>query len=194
MRYADVWPRYAKFWDTAVINAARVSDFTKEAAIALTRKPTYLEIQMATGLPWPMIATIHRRESGANFATYLGNGQPLVKRTTITPVGRGPFNGPSAFFNGAVDAIGQEGWGNVSDWRLEKILYYAMLFNGAGYEMRGLPSPYIWGGTSIQRPGKFVADHDFNPHVMDDQPGCAPLLFMIARLDTTVKFIRETAT
>jgi len=192
MRYAAQWPQYAKWWDAMVINQSRLEEFTAEAHFAITNKLTYLTITDKTGLPWPMIATLHRRESDANFSTYLGNGQPLSHVTTIVPRGRGPFHEPGAFVNGAVDAIAQEGWNGVQDWRLEKQLYYCELFNGPGYFMHGLPSPYVWGGTSIQRPGKYVADGVFSTAVLDPQPGCAPLLAMIAKLDPSVTFTRES--
>lgn len=198
MRYADVWPKYAGYWNEMVINPSRVAEFTTEAEVAIKNKLTYQQISSATKsrVPWPMIAVIHRRESNASFNTYLGNGQSLTRRTTIVPKGRGPFTNHlpdmNAFVMGGIDAIQIEGWDDVFDWRLEKQLYYCMLFNGAGYEMRGIPSPYVWGGTNVQKPGKYVADGVFNATVMDTQPGCAPMLQMISKLDSSVIFTRET--
>lgn len=195
MRYAEIWPRYAKYWDTMVINPSRVHEFTDEAQYAIDHKAIYQAISdgSSSKVPWPMIAAIHRRESDGNFSTYLGNGQSLAHRTTEVPENRGPFTGANAFVNGGIDAIKQEGWGSIIDWRLEKQLYYAMLFNGTGYEaLHGIPSPYVWGGTNIQRPGKYIGDHRYNSHVMDPQGGVAPLLAMIAKLDPTVTFTRET--
>jgi lysozyme family protein len=191
MRYADIWPKYAGYWDKMVINPP-IQEFTTGAQFAVDHKDTYQALESKTGVPWAMLACIHRRESNADFSTYLGNGQLLSRITTLVPKGRGPFTGPDAFINGGVDAIDAEGWGTITDWRLEKQLYYMMLFNGPGYELRGLPSPYIWGHTNIQRPGKYVADGVFNSSVMDTQPGCAPLLQTIAKLDPTVTFTRET--
>lgn len=191
MRYAAQWPKYAKWWDAMVIKPARVAEFEAEAKFAFAHKTVYDQITNATGLPWHMIAVLHRRESDANFNAYLGNGQPLDKRTTGVPVGRGPFTGPNAFFNGAVDAIRQEGWTNIKDWRLEKELYYCEAFNGWGYAGRGLPSPYLWGGTNIQRPGKYIGDRKWSGTKLDPQPGCAPLLATIRKLDPTVQFVRE---
>ena len=150
-----------------------------------------------TGVPWPFIALTHKRENGpdfdhSRFAAYLGNGQPLLRKTTIVPKNRGPFLGPNAFVNGAVDALRIEGMSSIKDWRLEKILYWCEVFNGSGYSAKGLPSPYVWGGTTIQRPGKYVADHVFNAKAWDPQPGCAPMLKAIETLDPTVHFIRES--
>ena len=192
MRYADIWPRYAKFWDAMKINPGRAQEFTAEAQFAVNHKATYQELEAKTGVPWAMLAVIHRRESNSDFNTYLGNGQSLARVTTIVPKGRGPFTGPNAFIDGGIDAIKAEGWGSITDWRLEKQLYYSLLFNGTGTEPFH-PSSYIWGGTNIQVPGKWVKDHVFDPSVKDQQPGCAPLLFTIAKLDPTVTFTRESA-
>lgn len=202
MRYADIWPRYAKFWNEMTIEPDRVAEFTKYAQYAVKFKSIYQKVETATGVPWYMCAVIHRREGNSEFDTYLGNGQVLWKVTTEVPAGRGPFISIAdqhnydmlidAFVRGAVDAVKVEGWGTISQWVIEKILYYCMLFNGAGYESIGLPSPYVWGGTNIQKPGKFIRDHVFSRTTMDTQPGCAPMIQMIAKLDPTVTFTRET--
>ncbi len=188
MRYSSLWPRYAGYWDKMTINGNRVSEFHQEASVAVLHKATYQELEKATGVPWVMLAVIHRRESSANFNTYLGNGQLLNQVTTIEPKGRGPFD---SFLAGGIDAIKVEKWGSISDWRLEKQLYYCLLFNGVGTEPFH-PSSYIWGGTNIQLPGKWIRDHVYDPSVWDPQPGCAPLLQMISKLDPTVTFTRES--
>lgn len=174
------------------INPDRQKEFTDEAQFAVNHKMIYTEIAQATGVPWAMIAVIHRREGSANFGTYLGNGQSLAHKTTIVPIGRGPFLGGEAFIDGAKDAIKVEGWQSISDWRLEKQLYYCLLFNGVGSEAWGHPSSYIWGGTNIQLPGKWIRDHVWSSTFVDPQPGCAPLLKAISQLDSSVVFERET--
>lgn len=190
MRYRDKWPEYAKQCDTMTIKPERVAQFEKYARHAIDHKAVYEEIAAATGVQWYHIAVIHRRESDASFNTYLGNGQSLARVTTEVPSGRGPF---ASFFAGACDALHIDGLDKVvPPWPLEKILYFCEVFNGSGYHSKGLPSPYLWGGTSIQKPGKFVADHVFDPNVWDTQPGCAGILWMIAHLDLTVQFTRES--
>jgi lysozyme family protein len=195
MRYSDIWPRYAKYWDGMTINASRVQEFTTEAQYAIKNKFTYSVVESKTRIPWQMIACIHRREGDAEFNTYLGNGQLLSEKTTEVPADRGPFTGPNAFIDGCVDAIHYEKWDTISDWRVEKQLYYMLLFNGVGTEAWTPPRPssYIFGGTNIQMPGKWVADHKYSSTVMDPQPGCAPLLWMIGKLDPSVTFTRETS-
>lgn len=189
MRYGAKWPEYARQWDTMEIKPQREGEFKRLARFAVDNKPRYLSIENKTGVPWDLIAVLHRRESDADFSTYLGNGDPLSRRTIHVPRGRGPFK---SFEDGAIDALRLDGLSSVIDWRLEKRLYYCELFNGTGYANRGLPSPYIWGGTNIQEPGKYVSDGNFNKIIWDTQPGCAPLLWTIAKLDPTVNFIRES--
>lgn len=186
MIYARKWSQYAKQWDTMIINASRRGEATRAAQYALDHMKIYKEIETATGVPWSMVAITHRRESDAQdalgnplFTSYLGNGQPLSKRTTIVPKGRGPFTGPNAFVDGAIDAYHIDRLDKIVDWRLEKVLYYSELFNGAGYDARGLPSPYLWGGTTIQQKGKFVADHKFDGRKVDGQLGCCAILKMM---------------
>ena len=194
MRYGVKWPEYARQWDAMKINKSRVAYFEHVAGYAIEHKTIYQAVELRTtsgraGVKWYHVAVLHRRESDADFDTYLGNGQWLHERTTLVPKGRGPFK---TFVEGAVDALKIDGLTTVIDWRLEKILYYSEIYNGTGYSARGLPSPYIWGGTNIQKPGKYIADRVFNARVWDTQPGCAPMLWMIAKLDKSVVFERET--
>lgn len=193
MRYGTKWPQYAKEWDSMVIKSGRQDEFKTLADFALKHKDAYTEIEHATGVPWPLIAVLHRRESDANFNTYLGNGDPLAHKTVNEPAGRGPFTGLKAFFNGAVDALHFDGLDKIAPpWPIEKMLYWCEIFNGAGYDMHGRPSPYIWGGTNVQVAGKYVSDGRWNGSVWDGQPGCAPILWTLAKLDPTIQFVRET--
>jgi lysozyme family protein len=171
------------------IKPGRLGEFTAYAQYAIAYKDQYLAVEKATGVTWPHVAVLHRRESDAKFYTYLGNGDPLDRATVHVPRGRGPFK---SFLDGAVDALRLDGLTSVQDWRLEKVLYYCELFNGAGYDMRGIPSPYLWGGTSIQVAGKYVADGVWSSSQWDTQPGCAAMLHQIALLDPTVAYVRET--
>jgi lysozyme family protein len=82
----------------------------------------------------------------------------------------------------------------VIDWRLEKMLFNAEAYNGAGYHNKGMPSPYVWAGTNIQQPGKYTADGSFDPNHWDTQPGVAGLLYAINRLNPPSQYQREQFT
>lgn len=189
MRYRDKWPIYANEWDKMVIKPERMEEMKRYAQVAFDHKDVYQAIEAATGVPAPLVAVLHRRESDADFNTYLGNGDPLNRVTTHVPRGRGPFKN---FVDGAVDALKLDGLDKVvPPWPIEKMLYYCEIFNGTGYNNRGLPSPYIWGGTNIQQRGKYVADGRFNSSAWDTQPGCAPILKLIGDM-VGYKYERES--
>jgi lysozyme family protein len=200
MRYSIKWPQYTKQWDSMKVGAgpkgsASLAEFNRVADFAIAHKDTYQQIERLTGVPWEIVACIHKRESDADkndnprFDTYLGNGQPLNRRTTIVPKGRGPFK---SFADGAADAFKIDGLNSVIDWRLEKGLYYSEILNGAGYDIRGLPSPYLWAGTNIQKPGKYVGDGQWNGRFIDPQIGVAGMLYTIMQKDKTIILPRET--
>jgi lysozyme family protein len=106
------------------------------------------------------------------------------------PAGRGPFD---TWEEGAIDALTYDGLTEIPDWRLEKMLFHCEKYNGTGYHSKGLPSPYLWAGSTIQQPGKYVADGKFDPNEIDEQPGCCGILYAIHRLDPPAQYERETA-
>src|SRR5258708_4181352 len=122
MRYAKKWPEYRDQWNAMSIKPTRQKEFDRIAEYAFENRPRYVVIEGNSGVPWPMIACIHKRESDAQdkhgnplFTSYLGNGQPLNRKTTIVPKGRGPFN---SFEEGAMDALRIDGLTSIRDWRL----------------------------------------------------------------------------
>lgn len=188
--YGTEWPIYAKQWDEMdACDEGWARTFSDLADHAITNKMRYLGVEVETGVPWMMIAAIHRRESDCDWDTYLGNGEPLGQVTKLVPKGRGPFD---SWEEGAIDALTYDGLTEVIDWRLEKMLFHLEKYNGLGYHNKGLPSPYLWAGTTIQEPGKYVADGKFDPDAWDKQPGCCGLLFAIHRIDPPAQYERET--
>lgn len=185
--YGRLWHEYAELWDKMVVNPSRVDEFDQIAEYAFLNRQKYLVVEENTGVPWPLIACFHKRESDAQdkhgnplFTSYLGNGQPLNKRTTIEPIGRGPF---PTFEAGAIDALKYDKLTLVVEWRLEKQIYYGELLNGFGNRFHGVRSSYLWGGTNNQQKGKFIRDHVFDSSVLDKQPGLAPMLKAIWELE-----------
>lgn len=126
-------------------------------------------------VPWYFIAVAHYRESNANFDTYLGNGQPLSKKTTIVPKGRGPFKTWEA---GAYDALVNcpPYAAKNTDWTIGGTLEKLEEYNGLGYANKGVASPYIWSGTDQYTSGKYVSDGKYDPDKVDEQLGCAGIL------------------
>lgn len=187
-KYGAMWPTYARQWDRMVVKPSRVRDVDAAAQTILAHKDRYVMVQDKTGVPWYLIAGLHMRESDLDFSTYLGNGEPLNRKTRLVPRGRGPF---ASWEEGAIDALKYDGLSSVFDWRIEKQLYMAEKFNGFGYAKKGLPSPYLWGGSNIQRAGKFVGDGRWSGDTWDKQLGVAPVWVRLASLDPSIQFTRE---
>ncbi len=187
MRYGLKWPEYAKQWDKMKIKASREGEFTRIAHKLVGLKDKYVPIEKATGVPWYMIAVIHMREADNNFNCGLAQGDPWNKRSRNKPI-CGPFN---SFFDSALWALKHDGLSGQKDWRIEKLLYWNEVFNGAGYHLKGTPSPYIWGGTNIQQAGKYIRDGVYSSKVWDNQPGVAPILYAMSKLDPSIQFVRE---
>ena len=189
--YGTMWPVYAKQWDAmeaiddewkATFKRARRACHQQQGALSGRRERHRRSVDDDRRHP--------PRESDCDFDTYLGNGEPLDEVTTLVPAGRGPFD---SWEEGAIDALTYDGLTEVTDWRLEKMLFHLEKYNGLGYHNKGLPSPYLWAGTTIQEPGKYVADGSSTPMPWDQQPGCCGVLYAIHRLDPPAQYERETA-
>jgi lysozyme family protein len=173
---------YAKLWDKAKISHPAQAEQWARKLLEPKNRSILEQVQNATGVPWYMVGVMLYRESSLNFGTYLGNGQSLSRRTTVVPIGRGPFN---TFLDGAVDALAFEGMVGIKDWTIEKILYWIERFNGQGYFSHG-NSPYVWSWTDQYTSGKFVADHVYDPNFVDPQGGCAAILKSLFEIDPSL--------
>ena len=143
--FAEYKNAYENNWADLEIRANRLQEARNQANRLLHGKPTYQQIESKTGVPWWFVGLCHYRKSNFNFDTYLGNGQSLARVTTIVPKGRGPFTGPDAFINGALDALRLEGFIGANDWGIARALYRLEEFNGYGYHVRLSP----WGRDQV---------------------------------------------
>jgi len=132
-------------------------------------------------IPWEFIAVAHYREAGLDenanprWDRYLGNGQPLSKKTTIVPKGRGPF---VTWEEGAADALvyAPPYAAKNKDWSIGGTLTKLEEYNGLGYARMDKPSPYLWAGTDQYSKGKYTSDSKYDPDHVDQQLGVAGLL------------------
>lgn len=180
---------YERLW--AQMTVLKTQAVAVQAKKVIASKARYTEVERRTSVPWFVVGCLHMRESNGNFNTYLGNGQPLNRVTTIVPKGRGPW---SSFEDGAADALAIDHLDQVKAWTAARVAYAMESFNGFGYRSpsRNIPSPYLWGGTNIQKPGKFVRDGVYDRSVVDPQIGGMAVLKSIIELDKTAKFSTPT--
>jgi lysozyme family protein len=199
--YRERWPVYAKMWDGMKVTRPSL-EFTVTRILA--KRSQYAPVAIVTGVPLAMIAAIHWRESGGDFTTYLGNGEPLNRVTELVPAGRGPWK---SWGEGAIDALQYQGLHKVKDWRLEKVLYWWEDYNGWAYffgptdyktgdKLPSMPSAYLWAGTNQYKQGKFVADRKFDQAAVDKQWGCVALLKGMMEMNQAIRdseaFTRES--
>lgn len=177
---------YASMWSRARLDPDRQDDALALARRIVANKPQYAAVQAATGVPWPVIAVLHYRESGLSFGGHLHNGDSLNDYTHRVPAGRprighGP---PFTWIESAVDALTMKGHElqNVGRWTVERILHECEKYNGWGYRGK-CNSPYLWSWTSEYRGGKYIRDHVFDPGFRDAQAGCVALLKALAEID-----------
>lgn len=168
-------------WQKAQIRDSRKAEAEHLAQVALLYKQNFYDpVEKDTGVPWYVVACLDRREEDCNHNAVLANGDSLWRPTVHVPRGIGPFK---SWHEGAVFSLKYDHMtpakGEGEHWDIVTALIAMEAYNGLGYYYRGLPSPYVWAGTSIQVPGKYVGDGAWDAHAMDMQPGCAEILLAL---------------
>ena len=163
---------YWELWESAKVSFDRMDLVENWVTRMWANHMRYRVISDRVGVPWFVVGAIHMLESSMDFRTYLGNGQKLTQKTTIVPVGRGPF---SCWEDGAVDAILRVGPLRPAAWVIPSIGLYLERYNGLGYARRYMNSPYLWACTNHYSRGKFVADGKFDPLAVSQQCGAMAL-------------------
>lgn len=164
-RAAEIQPRY---WHEAQTIAIRI----------LTNRARYESVATPSHVPFYVIAGLHNMESGGSFQCHLHEGSPLTGRTRYEPKGR-PVTGkpPFTWEFSALDALQYDHMGSVNWTSLHCALYACEAYNGTGY-LRfhpSTPTPYLWAGTTVARPGKYVADGQWCPTAISSQIGIVPI-------------------
>lgn len=177
---ADWSENYRQLWSTLAFSS---SDWQKQAtAIAqkiVANQARYAAAVAGTSVPWWFVAVVHCMECSMRFDQHLHNGDPLSGRTVQIPPGR-PVTGapPFTWEQSALDAIRFERLDRVTDWSLPNVLFNWHRYNGINneYKRRGIPTPYLWSGSTHYKKGKYVRDGVFDPEFVSRQLGAAVIL------------------
>ena len=160
----------------AIIKSDRTSEAMKAADAIKANRERYEVVEKETGVPWWFIGALHYREASLSFKTHLHNGDSLSARTKNVPKGYPKAGSPPFTWEfSAVDALEYDKLTGLEWSSMQKALDRAEAYNGLGYKKKGLPSPYVWGGTSVQKAGKYVADGKFSATTWDKQLGVAAI-------------------
>lgn len=163
-------------------------------------KKRYDSVGQATGIPGMLICAIHYRE-GLGFNRYLHNGERLGKPTTFVPAGilfkedEWEKAAIHALGGDVVDANGKKSLSSFQTLRKElgltadskdigAMMAFSERYNGMGYRSKGVRSCYVYGGTNLNQPGRYVADHKFDPKSVDQRLGTAAIIMGIQSLES----------
>jgi lysozyme family protein len=192
-------PEYELLWSRVIAPGSLIRVPAEEEAESILEpaaRRRFQNVEILTGVPWFVTGIISVRESGAppNFHAWLHNGDPMFdheghpRQTVHVPAHR-PADPDCTWEDGCHDAYKREELLDHRDWSPAFVAWLLEKFNGFGYrEYHHIPSPYLWGGTVVQKPGKYVRDKHYDPTVMDEQIGGMALLAALMQLDPSVKF------
>jgi len=183
--YSVLKDEYQKLWDTCTVSSSKYMLSVKASILASQSR--YESVSSVTGVPWKIIAVIHRMECGGSFQKHLHNGDPLTAKTVQVPAGRPKTcTPPFKWEDSAIDALGYDGLTKQKDWSVTNSLFFLEKFNGWGYRngagqatTPARRSPYLWAATSHYIKGKYVADGKFDSEAVSQQIGAAALLKML---------------
>lgn len=167
------------WWNNLKVDQSYINLIKDAADMIMNHKADYQSVTDQTNIPFYMVGTIHYREASFNFKTYLANGDPLFSedgtpiKTIHVPYDFGPFDN---WKDAAVGTFKHLGFDKGYHWDLLNSLDNMERYNGLGYRHRNLASPYVWAGTNAYTGGLYQSDGEFNPHVLDQRPGAAPIL------------------
>lgn len=185
--FNELKSEYTFLLSNMVTKPEKLAAVTEIANKLIAHKDRYLPVAAKTGVPWHVIAALHERESDADFDTYLGNGEPLTRKTKLVPKGRGPF---ASFEAGAIDALHVDGLDQITDWSPERVCFEFEVFNGFGYRGQGINSPYLWSFSNNYTRGKYTETpkgSTYRPNMVDAQCGAIPVIRRIMELDPSAR-------
>jgi lysozyme family protein len=177
VKSAQLLAEYQHLFDTCLIKPAKYAAVDAVIKRMSQGRDRYETVSKLTGVPWFFTAIIHTLEGGGKFTTHLHNGDPLSARTVQVPSGR-PKTGkpPFKWEDSACDALQLRKLDKVTDWSVPEILFQLEGYNGFGYRVKGINSPYLWSYSNHYSKGKYTSDGHYDPNAVSKQIGAAVIL------------------
>jgi uncharacterized protein (TIGR02594 family) len=165
-------------WNKAEVEPTKLKEVDAQVKnYLLKNKDRYVAVSKKTRVPWFVIGCLHYMEGSCNFTTHLHNGDSLKARTIQVPAGRPKIGTPPfSWEDSAIDALGYDHLANETDWSIPHILYLCEAYNGFGYRSHNVPSAYVWAGTTVAKPGRYIADRVWSATSMSTRCACASML------------------
>jgi lysozyme family protein len=174
--FADLADEYRAYFEMCKIREDKLEAVDVYCDRLLKNKGRYEDLGAKLSIPWYFIGAIHSLESDCSFKCHLHNGDPLDALTVRVPVGRPQVGAPPFLWEeSAEDVLTIKALDDLEDWSISRTLFRWEAYNGFGYRLRQLPSPYLWSFSNLYERGKFVADHQFDPDAVSAQCGAATI-------------------
>lgn len=181
---------YLQDWQALAILPQHATVVASDARRILEHKDAYQAVEAVTGVPWHVVGIIDMMEGGGGAHTNPCNGQTLMRRTTMVPPGRppAPLQPPFTFQQAAVDAMVYMGFDQIKTWTIDVVSWVFEKQNGFGYRTaHHMRSPYLYGFSNLEQPGRYVSDHIFSASAVNEQAGSLTILKALLQLDPTIK-------
>jgi lysozyme family protein len=170
--------------------AAKVEARKKHSVDAVVRrivqnKNRYQAVESKTNVPWFVIAGLHNMEASGDFSRHLHEGSSLKWRTKYIPKGRPKTgNPPFTWEYSAIDALYYDSMQKKNWCKLGAALSACEGYNGWGVAKYhpSVPTPYLWAATTIEKPGKYIADGKWSPTARSKQIGIAAIWKRLSEL------------
>lgn len=174
-------------WNSMVIKPEKIEEIDAVAKIIVKAKPRLAAVASLVHVPYDFIGVISYRESGIvagdlDWTRSIAQGDHWNTRSIHEPKRQGPFH--------SWEAAAQYNLVNIypycskwKNWTPGGMLTLAEEWNGLTYEEKGIVDPYLWSMTTLYTQGKFDYDGHFNPKLVDQEIGVAPLFARIYLLD-----------
>lgn len=178
----------AQRFGTAVPATAKVAQINTIADRIQRNWSRYETVSRQTSVPAHVIAGLHNMESGGSFRHHLHEGSSLSARTRYVPIGRPKTgNPPFTWEYSAQDALNYDRMGQKNWKDIGAALSACEGYNGWGYYKyhKETPTPYLWAASSVERPGKYVADGKWSSTARSQQIGIAVIWKELARRGLT---------
>lgn len=173
---------YKQLYNEIEFRPERIPQIMLEAQRILNGYDQYRYVWDMTNVPWYFHGFVHEMEANCNFALQILNGESWKRRTTLVPVGRGPWG---SWAESAVYALNRKraedktwksllGW---DDWSIPVVAREWERWNGGGYMKRGKHSPYLVAGSyQDEGTGYYTSDHGYDPNAKSKQIGALVLM------------------
>jgi lysozyme family protein len=173
----ELQTEYEHLFASCRIVPGHVGEVNRMVGKIVAGRLRYSAVSAVSEVPWGFIGLLHSMESGCSFTTHLHNGDQLAARTFHVPKGRPLiWNPPNDWESSAYDSLRYQGFVDLKDWSLARVLYRLEAFNGFGYRQHGIFSPYLWSYSQHYTKGKYVWDGKWDPDAVSRQCGAAVLL------------------